>query len=310
MCGVKRLAWLVPWHREEIPNLNLMIPADFLWLLLEQKKRAGVPPATPGLHICLLFYLCEVIKSWHFISVHSTVLWPLLIDCPPSSNTPSLRLSNQPFSQIPLWPLFHFSNILNPPFFPCFFSLFSSLQSSMSQSQSSQQPTSNALDFILPRLCGVTETPWIIWSLSWLVSRCFQARGAIFEPHSQADTHCFSPDLSESRSRHAGEHVQTQPLPAVTFPHLAGAHPVRLRFLHLLLVWGNTQGGEASLPVARQVEELWAEQQSAVHHRWEQETMSDIVSVWLNLTYRCRCWCSSLHFQVKFSRKVKEIFHT
>lgn len=192
MCGVKRLAWLVPWHREEIPNLNLMIHADFLWLILEQKKRAGVPPATSGLHICLLFYLCEVIKSWHFISVHSTVLWPLLIDCPPSSNTPSLRLSNQPFSQIPLWPLFHFSNILNPPFFPCFFSLFSSLQSSMSQSQSSQQPTSNALDFILPRLCGVTETPWIIWSLSWLVSRCFQARGAIFEPHSQADTHCFS----------------------------------------------------------------------------------------------------------------------
>lgn len=174
----------------------------------------------------------------------------------------------------------------------------------MNQSRSSQQPISNTLDFISTRLCGVTETPSIIWSSSWLVSRCCQALGAIFEPQSQADRHGFSPDLSESRSSHAGEHVQTQPLPAVTFPHLTGAHPVRLRLLHLLLVWGDTQGGEASLPVARQAEELWAEQQSAVHHRWEQETMSVIVSVGLNLTYRCGCWCSSLHFQVKILYKT------
>lgn len=69
---------------------------NHLFFLHHYFWRAGAPAATSGLHICLLPYSLDVIKSQLFIFLHSAVLWPALIDPSPSS-IPALPPSLRPF---------------------------------------------------------------------------------------------------------------------------------------------------------------------------------------------------------------------
>lgn len=95
-CPVKRLEWL--WRQEErkFPNINLRR----IW-------RARVPPASSGLHICLLSYSLEVIKQ----SSYSTPLSSDLHLLTPHW-TPALHASL--LSDFPLTFALHFKP--NPPF--------------------------------------------------------------------------------------------------------------------------------------------------------------------------------------------------
>lgn len=67
---------------------------------------------------------------------------------------------------------------------------------------------------------------------------------------------------------HAGAHVPSLSLPALPDLDHSGSGPLHPGSLHLVLVWGHAQGGQAPLPVACQNEELWSEQQRTVHHRY------------------------------------------
>lgn len=67
---------------------------------------------------------------------------------------------------------------------------------------------------------------------------------------------------------HAGAYVPSLSLPALPDLDLSSPGPLHPGALHLLLVRGHPQGGQAPLPVARQNEELWSEQQRALHHRY------------------------------------------
>ncbi len=206
MCGVKRLAWLVPWHQEErkVPNLNLMNSTDLsltdtgaggeLEFLMQPLARTSVS---------FVSYSLEVIKSQHFIFLRSTALWPPLINCSPSSS-PTLPPSLHPASfHHPLWPLFHFSNIPNPlsPLSLSF--LLSTIQSvSITTTTHHNNHVINSLDFL-------TCHRSLLWSSSGSCSH-FWTTLKVRPKHSLVRilSH-FSLGFFESRSDNAGEHVQT-----------------------------------------------------------------------------------------------------
>lgn len=76
-----------------------------------------------------------------------------------------------------------------------------------------------------------------------------------------------SPCLPLPLCGHAGANVPSISLLALLDLDHSGSGPLHPGSVHLLLVRGHPQGGEATLPVARPNEELWSEQQRAWHHR-------------------------------------------
>lgn len=118
-------------------------------------------------------------------------------------------------------------------------------------------PNLSALHPLLPPLILPLILLFIVIYSSALTSSCLSLCA-----HLILSIHLFAcPARSFPYSGHAGAHVPSLSLPALPVTDLSGAGSVRAGLLHVLLVRGNAQGGQASLPVACQDEELWAEQQ-------------------------------------------------
>ena len=192
---------------------------------------------------------------------------------------PTLSLS--PSLSILAFPLSPFSNLFSTLFFilSCFFTLFFLFETLFHWFQSI---TRTVIFFIILYITNnnfiLTYCFWYLYPIFLRLSICLSSSSSSPSPALSLYTLplllpypsflTFSYPLPSSRCGHVGEHVSSVPLPAVPDPDHSGSGPVHPGSLHLLLVWRDSQGGQASLPVSGQDEELWAEQQWTLHHRY------------------------------------------